>query len=282
MLTPERIAEKCKLLTDALEHGISVRPSPAGATVFSGPNTRLFDCPDAVLETEDMEKALGVLEFGIEAHQNGHEEGFNTGYAIAVNEEAHLSTDPGRHRALAQICMERMRQIHKWGPQHHHRFIWSAILQEEVGEVAQECLEGDLGSPEAVNPEALEKELVQVAAVAVAWLEHLHSQKVLPVATNNVLVWIEGLETTPKTPNFHLAPGQDFENMASTFVREHLLQYEKNLDPLETSESYTVYVSLDHGNNFYTGLVFECEALWMHTPDGDIKTWAINPPEEHL
>ncbi len=43
-----------------------------------------------------------------------------------------------------------------------------AILTEEVGEVACAVLDGDAGSPDD-----LRRELVQVAAVAVAWAECL-------------------------------------------------------------------------------------------------------------
>ena len=42
--------------------------------------------------------------------------------------------------------------------------MWNAILIEEVGEVSKALLTGG----------DLEAELVQVAAVAVAWLESLH------------------------------------------------------------------------------------------------------------
>lgn len=63
------------------------------------------------------------------------------------------------------IHKERVRQDAKWGPK--NRLIIGddserhLILSEEVGEVAKAILEGD----------DVEAELIQVAAVAVAWLE---------------------------------------------------------------------------------------------------------------
>jgi len=66
---------------------------------------------------------------------------------------------------LDMIVEERARQDAKWGRQRHEPFFWLTILMEEVGEAAKAALQGkvvDLGM-----------ELVQVAAVCVAWLEQL-------------------------------------------------------------------------------------------------------------
>lgn len=49
-----------------------------------------------------------------------------------------------------------------------------AVLAEEFGEVSREVCEG-LTRP--INTEALEKELIQVAAVAVAWAEALQLER---------------------------------------------------------------------------------------------------------
>ena len=77
----------------------------------------------------------------------------------------------------AAIDAERRRQREQWGGPH----AWGvgdcssphvppavkvAVLAEECGEVARALLDGD-------DPEQLVTELVQVAAVAVAWLEGL-------------------------------------------------------------------------------------------------------------
>lgn len=60
---------------------------------------------------------------------------------------------------------EREHQNNKWGKTEHDDFVWNAILGEEVGEVANVLL----------NPSdsKLKFELVQVAAVAIAWLEQI-------------------------------------------------------------------------------------------------------------
>ena len=60
---------------------------------------------------------------------------------------------------------EREHQNNKWGKTEHSDFVWNAILGEEVGEVANVLL----------NPfnSKLKSELVQVAAVAIAWLEQI-------------------------------------------------------------------------------------------------------------
>jgi hypothetical protein len=55
----------------------------------------------------------------------------------------------------------------KWGEQNHPSLYWLAILTKEVGELAQTII--DDGWPVQTR-----KELVQVAAVAVAWLEAMN------------------------------------------------------------------------------------------------------------
>ncbi len=69
-----------------------------------------------------------------------------------------------RLQILNAIVDERVRQDEKWGDQSGHTAeFWYTILGEEVGEVANAVLNQ--------NDKAIEKELLQVAAVAVAWLE---------------------------------------------------------------------------------------------------------------
>ncbi|MCK5601615.1 hypothetical protein KAR91_07100 [Candidatus Pacearchaeota archaeon] len=63
------------------------------------------------------------------------------------------------------ILAERQHQDIKWGKPNHDPFIWQTILTEEVGEVAHEVLAG------VGHTNNLKDELIQVAAVAVAWLE---------------------------------------------------------------------------------------------------------------
>lgn len=97
---------------------------------------------------------------------------------------------------LDKVEAERERQLDKWGPQHHPdgtpaagdqwaadfmrdkarerckqaaaegRVDWNYILTEEFMEARAET-----------DPEALTKELIQVAAVAVAWAEDIRSRK---------------------------------------------------------------------------------------------------------
>jgi len=86
-----------------------------------------------------------------------------------------------RDDVYALIDAERLRQAGKWGSAH----IWGmgdcssrnvptlakvAILTEECGEVSEAVLDGG-PIPSATSARSLRDELVQVAAVAVAWLE---------------------------------------------------------------------------------------------------------------
>jgi len=77
-----------------------------------------------------------------------------------------------QQQVWADILGERKRQDDKFGEQAHDAFKWLAILMEEVGELSQEALTAHFG--EVGNGHGdLREELVQVAAVAVAWLEHI-------------------------------------------------------------------------------------------------------------
>lgn len=67
------------------------------------------------------------------------------------------------NQLFEMIRAEREKQDLKWGEQNHTPLKWLAILMEEVGEVAQAILQGSrLGC---------QMELVQCAAVIIAWLE---------------------------------------------------------------------------------------------------------------
>jgi NTP pyrophosphatase (non-canonical NTP hydrolase) len=66
------------------------------------------------------------------------------------------------------VLAERAAQRKKWGQQNHDDCTWTAILAEEVGEAAQASLPREFGRKGNVR-----QELVQVAAVAVAWIECL-------------------------------------------------------------------------------------------------------------
>ena len=75
--------------------------------------------------------------------------------------------DAEKHRARIYLLIEqeRKRQLHKWGKQDHPPDRWLAILHEETGEVAQAILSEE--QPQVAA------ELIQSAAVCVAWLERL-------------------------------------------------------------------------------------------------------------
>jgi len=69
---------------------------------------------------------------------------------------------------LKDIVAERIRQDEKWGDQVANTdYLWATILLEEVGEAAKEVLETG-----AMNGK-LRYELIQCAAVCVAWIEAL-------------------------------------------------------------------------------------------------------------
>jgi NTP pyrophosphatase (non-canonical NTP hydrolase) len=80
-------------------------------------------------------------------------------------------------RATESVLRERARQEAKWGEQRHGMTVWLAILQEEVGEAAHDTLQlrSLRALPERHNQLVeLADEVTQIAAVAVAWLEHIH------------------------------------------------------------------------------------------------------------
>ena len=69
---------------------------------------------------------------------------------------------------LIDLAHERRRQDEKWGEQNHKDEIWLAILSEEIGEVSQALLHNKFGGTHAGT---LREELIQVAAVAIQWLD---------------------------------------------------------------------------------------------------------------
>ncbi len=75
---------------------------------------------------------------------------------------------------LLAIRTERARQDVKWGSHRKHPDeVWLAILMEEVGEAAAAALEQRHG----IGTDAdLAGELIQVAAVAVCWMEAIHER----------------------------------------------------------------------------------------------------------
>lgn len=81
-------------------------------------------------------------------------------------------TSGNRANVLAAVAAERARQDAKWGQQNCHDFEWVSILTEEVGEAAAEANEANFSSGRNRGDfSLLREELVQVAAVACAWIE---------------------------------------------------------------------------------------------------------------
>ena len=85
-----------------------------------------------------------------------------------MNPTVNLNVPP----CVSAILRERRDQDDKWGEQNHPPLHWLAILTEEVGELAKEVNE-HYWREQRDTLTKLRAELVQVAAVAVAWLECL-------------------------------------------------------------------------------------------------------------
>lgn len=79
-----------------------------------------------------------------------------------------------RQKIIHLINEERIAQDKEWGIQRHHPFLWNTILGEEVGEVNQASLDLDNGID---TEEHLVKELIQVAAVAVSYVESIWANR---------------------------------------------------------------------------------------------------------
>ena len=74
------------------------------------------------------------------------------------------------------VAIERIKQDVKWGEQNHEDPVWGLILGEEFGEAMEAALEArvrkEQGNANAQEwADLLEYELIQVAAVAVSWVE---------------------------------------------------------------------------------------------------------------
>ena len=88
-----------------------------------------------------------------------------------------MPTDPTlrEHSPLGCVSMERIKQDVEWGEQNHSDLAWLAILGEEFGEASQCVAKSSVGPTEPREAEQyrdlLEYELIQVAAVCVAWVE---------------------------------------------------------------------------------------------------------------
>ncbi len=69
---------------------------------------------------------------------------------------------------------ERKRQDDKWGQQNHNIFKWLTILGEEYGEACKDAFDANQPSAdEQFYTPRIRKELIEVAAVAVAIVESI-------------------------------------------------------------------------------------------------------------
>lgn len=127
---------------------------------------------------EDYQARIKELEASLSDQKLTREESAR----VFANTFKALEVDETMVKVFQSIREERKHQEDKWGDQKDKlNSIWHLILSEEVGEVAQSLLDcGLYGWPAGECKECttnakqvLEKELIQVAAVAVAWLEAL-------------------------------------------------------------------------------------------------------------
>lgn len=75
---------------------------------------------------------------------------------------------------LKRVKEERAAQDKKWGEQNHHLPLWATILGEEYGEFCQAVNETVLYNTDKKHLggiENIKKELIQIAAVAIATIE---------------------------------------------------------------------------------------------------------------
>jgi NTP pyrophosphatase (non-canonical NTP hydrolase) len=83
-------------------------------------------------------------------------------------------------RILAKVREERVAQVSKWGVQRHDFSVWMTILGEEFGEVCQSLLDArrfpDSSDTHKAALLSVRDELIQVAAVAVAIVEHIDEE----------------------------------------------------------------------------------------------------------
>lgn len=79
-----------------------------------------------------------------------------------------------QQQLVNEILEERVRQDMKWGIQNHSPMEWIVILAEEFGEASKEALEEHFGElSDSSGYQKYKKEVIQVAAVALAMLESL-------------------------------------------------------------------------------------------------------------
>lgn len=90
--------------------------------------------------------------------------------------------------AIKHVLDERKRQDEQWGEQDNELTFWMSILGEEFGEACQAVNNYKLNLTE--NTSAIQEELVQVAAVAIAILENIkrNINPPCPLIYNDILL----------------------------------------------------------------------------------------------
>lgn len=79
--------------------------------------------------------------------------------------------------AVDKVIAERKRQNEKWGyPQKNSPFEWASILTEEVCELAQATNDALMRQIKSNQTDKIVHEAIQVAAVAVAIIEHFSKE----------------------------------------------------------------------------------------------------------
>lgn len=82
-------------------------------------------------------------------------------------------------KIILDALNERQRQNDKFGANRtQHPFLWNTILVEEVGEAAKESLDINFGKAPKESLEKYRKELIEVAAVAIATIQDLDNNHV--------------------------------------------------------------------------------------------------------
>ena len=87
--------------------------------------------------------------------------------------ELSFSQKKAMQDALQEVLVERLRQHAKWGEQNHQDIEWFAVEGEEFGEVARAVVEGYFTAGRQQSEHGVRHELIQLAAVATAWVECL-------------------------------------------------------------------------------------------------------------
>ena len=85
-------------------------------------------------------------------------------------------------KVFEHVAKERLRQDALWGEQHHEDGYWYAILGEEFGEIGKALCNNyyRFNNPtdnDLVKEKDLEEEIIQTAAVCIAWLEAVELRK---------------------------------------------------------------------------------------------------------